>query len=118
MSYISYVGKRDYLTGKFRVIGMSQELNDELKDELEEFCLELISKDTGSAIAINSLTNGKYTVEMAKRIEEPKTLTDTNGVLSWSKPGSRNPQTHCYDAPEMHVRTIQRRPGRVDENTR
>lgn len=74
MSYISYVGKRDYLTGKFRVIGMSQELNDELKDELEEFCLELISKDTGSAIAINSLTNGKYTVEMAKRIEEPKTL--------------------------------------------
>ena len=74
MSYISYVGKRDYLTGKFRVIGMSQELNDELKDELEEFCLELISKDTGSAIAINSLTNGKYTVEMAKRIEESKTL--------------------------------------------
>lgn len=74
MSYISYVGKRDYLTGKFRVIGMSQELNDELKDELEEFCLELISKDNGSAIAINSLTNGKYTVEMAKRIEEPKTL--------------------------------------------
>lgn len=74
MSYISYVGKRDYLTGKFRVIGMSQELNDELKDELEEFCLELISKDTGPAIAINSLTNGKYTVEMAKRIEEPKTL--------------------------------------------
>lgn len=74
MSYSSYVGKRDYLTGKFRVIGMSQELNDELKDELEEFCLELISKDTGSAIAINSLTNGKYTVEMAKRIEEPKTL--------------------------------------------
>lgn len=74
MSYSSYVGKRDYLTGKFRVIGMSQELNDELKDELEEFCLELISKDTGPAIAINSLTNGKYTVEMAKRIEEPKTL--------------------------------------------
>lgn len=74
MSYISYVGKRDYLTGKFRVIGMSQELNDELKDELEEFCLELISKDTDPAIAINSLTNGKYTVEMAKRIEEPKTL--------------------------------------------
>ena len=74
MSYISYVGKRDYLTGKIRVIGMSQELNDELKDELEEFCLELISKDTGSAIAINSLTNGKYTVEMAKRIEESKTL--------------------------------------------
>ena len=74
MSYISYVGKRDYLTGKFRDIVMSQELNDELKDELEEFCLELISKDNGSAIAINSLTNGKYTVEMAKRIEEPKTL--------------------------------------------
>ena len=75
MSYISYVGKRDYLTGKFRVIGMSQELSKELRDELEEFCLELISKDAaGPSIAISSLTNGKYIIEMAKRVEEPKTL--------------------------------------------
>lgn len=75
MSYSSYVGKRDYLTGKFRVIGMSQELSKELRDELEEYCLELISKDAaGPSIAINSLTNGKYIIEMAKRVEEAKTL--------------------------------------------
>ena len=68
MSYSSYVGKRDYLTGKFRVIGMS-------KEELEEYCLELIRKeDSGPSIAINSLTNGKYIIEMAKRVEEAKTL--------------------------------------------
>ena len=75
MSYSSYVGKRDYLTGKFRVIGMSQELSKELKEELEEYCLELIRKeDSGPSIAINSLTNGKYIIEMAKRVEEAKTL--------------------------------------------
>ena len=75
MSYSSYVGKRDYLTGKFRVIGMSQELSKELKEELEEYCLELIRKeDSGPSIAINTLTNGKYIIEMAKRVEEAKTL--------------------------------------------
>lgn len=71
MGCISYVGERDYITGKFRVVAISQELNKELKEELEEFCLELISKNTGPAIAINSLSNGKYIIEMAKRIEEP-----------------------------------------------